>query len=160
MCKVKYTEYQDFGKAEFCKSQAPLMLLTARIHNYFAACVIAGQKPQTFNIFSVVLGRSVNCGSYMLICTLRLQRMIHRTGCGKQESSSWIGKLFKFKNWKEEIHKHYLDPGTHKNKAEITTKYCRLINKSLDTQNTYYKPCLYYKKQHTHDVQRTSRCVL
>ena len=47
MCKVKYTEYQDFAKAEFCKSPASLVILTARIHNYFATCVIAGQKPQT-----------------------------------------------------------------------------------------------------------------
>jgi len=66
------------------------VLLTARIHKYFAACVITGQKPQIFNIYSVVSGRSVNCGRYMLICTLRLQRMIHRTGCGRQDSSSWI----------------------------------------------------------------------
>lgn len=70
MCKVKYTEYQDFGKAEFCKLQASLVLLTVRIHNYFAACEIAGQKPQTFNIYSLLSDRNVNCGRYMLICTL------------------------------------------------------------------------------------------
>ena len=109
------------------------MLLTAHIHNYSSACVITGQKPHKFNIYSIFSGRSVNCGSYMLICTLRLQRMIHRSGCGRQESSSWIEKPFKLKNWKREIHKYYLGLGTQKNKAEIliTTKHFRQINKSF-----------------------------
>jgi len=60
------------------------------------------------------------------------------------------------------IHKRYLDPGTHKNKAEIliTIKHFNLIIRALDTQNTYSIPCLYYKKLYTHDVQRNIRCLL
>lgn len=135
------------GRLNFVNSAQSLVLLTAHIHNYFAACVITLQKPQTFNIYSVVSGRRVHCGRHMLIRTLRLQRMIHRTLCGRQDSSSWNEKLFKLKNWKREIHKHYLDPGTHKNKVEIliTIKYRRLINRSLDTNYVLHTASLLQK---------------